>query len=124
MQEIETLRDQVPGLCPAKHPTSIGAEWMASRTIQQDRVAGSRQPSGAEAQTEHMRTSTAPCVKCGFVYPWQGTTEEVSAILESVGWQCPACYNNLPSPNNRHGLAVSATRKGTRRRAQYGRMNI
>ena len=115
----EALWDPLPGLPPTELPALSGyPERDQTRTVKPRGLARACESLGAQKQTEHMRNTT-PCVKCGYVYSWTGTAEEIAQTLEATEFQCPACYNNLPSPGNPRGLASSAARKGTRRRAQH-----
>ena len=44
-------------------------------------------------------TNRTPCVRCGFVYPWEGTSAEIAHMRDSLEGRCPACLNKRACPS-------------------------
>lgn len=43
-------------------------------------------------------TNDAPCLECGFVYPYVGEPEQIQKLDANLGGLCPACFSGYPSP--------------------------
>jgi hypothetical protein len=81
--------------------------------------------------SRELTKNTTPCVKCGTVYPWEGTRAQIAEMLRTTCGLCPSCSAGRKVPpsvgeqpdwmRGRAPISPTATPAGLPHRRRRGR---